>query len=335
MTVGSELDLEVDGARPVAGRRAPRLGHPGHASGCCSFSSSGSPWPVSPWACATSLPVAWRRPTPWRFGLTLLWALVGVVDARRADRVGTACPRTTSSPGWTRSSAMVALTAGRRAETLHADGGARDVATVAALLVTAISFHFLVALPDGRLPRLVPSCAWSSPSTWHHWASGSALAVSPARLLARRRRHQLGHRRRCWPSPHCAPATSASLGHGRERMEWFGIGVTAGRDRRPGGRRCCTCWWVGPGRWVRWPPAPRRWSPWACWPARVGRLAPQPAGSWSRCWRCSASSWWSRPSTSWSSSAWATRPTTTGDKEALALSMVASGVAAVIFVPVR
>ena len=29
--------------------------------------------------------------------------------------------------------------------------GARDVATLAALVVTAISFHFLLALPDGRL----------------------------------------------------------------------------------------------------------------------------------------------------------------------------------------
>ena len=34
---------------------------------------------------------------------------------------------------------------------MHATHAARDVATLAAVFVTAISFHFLLALPDGRL----------------------------------------------------------------------------------------------------------------------------------------------------------------------------------------
>ena len=46
--------------------------------------------------------------------------------------------------------AAVALTAGRLAqgETLHSYGAARSIATIAALLVTAVSFHFLLALPE-------------------------------------------------------------------------------------------------------------------------------------------------------------------------------------------
>ena len=50
--------------------------------------------------------------------------------------------------------AAVALTAGRLAqrETLTPTGAARSVATIAAPLVTAVSFHFLLALPDGQLP---------------------------------------------------------------------------------------------------------------------------------------------------------------------------------------
>ena len=100
-------------------------------------------------------------------------------------------------------------------------------------------------------------------------------------------------------------------------------------------RRCSTSWSVGPGSSVR----SRRQRPCssrsACWPGRAGGWDHTPAGAWCRCSRCSASSSSSRRSTWWSCSAWATRPKTTGDKEVLALSMVASGVAALIFVPVR
>ncbi len=35
---------------------------------------------------------------------------------------------------------------------MHAQSGARDVATLAALVVTAISFHFLLALPERPAP---------------------------------------------------------------------------------------------------------------------------------------------------------------------------------------
>jgi len=85
------------------------------------------------------------------FGLTLAWALVGIVDTRARDRTGT-----TVSPFHLLAAidalvAAVALTAGRKSEVVHASSSARDVATLAAIVVTAVSFHFLLALPDGRL----------------------------------------------------------------------------------------------------------------------------------------------------------------------------------------
>ena len=112
--------------------------------------------------------VGWRAHVPGgmtainavAFLLTIVWALVGLVD--RHDRESTA---TRISPfhllvGLDALVAAVALTAGRLALT-HPDnsgGAARVVATIASLLVTAISFHLLLALPDGRL-------SWNS-TTW-------------------------------------------------------------------------------------------------------------------------------------------------------------------------
>ena len=85
------------------------------------------------------------------FGLTVVWALVGFIDTHARDRSGTKVSAYHVLAGFDALVAMVALTAGRQAETLHSSQAARDVATIAAVLVTAISFHFLLALPDGRL----------------------------------------------------------------------------------------------------------------------------------------------------------------------------------------
>ena len=84
------------------------------------------------------------------FGLTLVWALVGFVDTHARDRAGSKVSPFHLIAAVDALVAMIALTAGRKAELQHASSDARDIATVAALAVTAISFHFLLALPDGR-----------------------------------------------------------------------------------------------------------------------------------------------------------------------------------------
>ena len=85
------------------------------------------------------------------FGLTVVWALVGFVDTHARDRTGSRVSPFHLIAAVDAFVAMIALTAGRQAETVHASVSARDVATIAAVAVTAISFHFLLALPDGRL----------------------------------------------------------------------------------------------------------------------------------------------------------------------------------------
>ena len=221
MTVGSGLDLEVDEVQaqvaPVHARVAPAtvralqflllaLTVAGVALGFQTSTPGGLPPAVA---------VA--------FGLTLIWALVGVIDTRARDRLTTFSPYHVLA-GVDAFVAMVALTLGRRAETLHATGGARDVATVAALLVTAISFHFLVSLPGGRLATsvrrgltvavYVASLGVGIGLVVAHeplsvadgaisWTIAGLLAIAPLRTRY-----------------------ASALGHGRERMEWFGIGVT-------------------------------------------------------------------------------------------------------------
>ena len=82
------------------------------------------------------------------FALVIAWALAGMVLARAADRTAHWLIALGALTG------AVALTAAR----LGAGQGphqqaARVLATLAGPLVIAISFHFLLALPDGRLAR--------------------------------------------------------------------------------------------------------------------------------------------------------------------------------------
>jgi signal transduction histidine kinase len=158
------------------------------------------------------------------FGLTLAWALVGLVDTRARDRGAGAVSPFHLLAGIDAFVAAVALLAGRKAEALHASSGARDLATLSALLVTAISFHFLLALPDGRLHDsarrvaallgYVAALAVALVFVLDHRPfslADGALSWSIAGLLA------------------LAPLRGRyikSIGFHRERMEWFGIGVT-------------------------------------------------------------------------------------------------------------
>ena len=266
------------------------------------------------------------------FGLTVVWSLVGVVDTHARERVESRLSPYHLLAGIDALVAMVALTAGRRAAAVHASGNARDVATVAAVLVTAISFHFLLALPDGRLHDSfrrtgvivvylaaagvgVGFAVARQPFTIVEgaisWTIAGLLAIAPMRARY-----------------------MASAGHDRERMEWFGIGVTLAATFA----LIVTVLHL----LVGWPSALGAVTAGATVLVPLSLLAGE-----------------SRKLAPHASRALVQvlavfgfvvvvsaiylvvvlglghAPNTTGDKEALALSMVASGVAAVIFVPVR
>src|SRR6202044_2662810 len=88
------------------------------------------------------------------FGLAIVWGVTGVVAARFSDRVVVRLDVYATLIGLDALLASVALTVGRLAQNqpTHSYGVERSIATVAALLVTAVSFHVLLGLPDGQLP---------------------------------------------------------------------------------------------------------------------------------------------------------------------------------------
>ena len=226
---------------------------------------------------------------------------------------------------------MVALTAGRQAAA-HASGAARDIATIAAVMVTAISFHVLLALPDGRLRDTLRRSAVGAAyvaalgvavtlNVAHEpftvvdgavsWSIAALLAVGPMRLRY-----------------------ATSIGFHRERMQWFGVGVTlAATVALVATVLHVLIGWPGPlgavvaGGTVLVP---------------LGLLASEnrratPHGS-----RLLVQSLAVLGFVVVVSAIFLVlvlglghAPKTAGDKEVLALAMVASGVAAVIFVPVR
>ena len=152
------------------------------------------------------------------FALVIAWALAGMVLARAADRTA----------HWTIAlgalTGAVALTAAR----LGADHGphqqaARVLATLAGPLVIAISFHFLLALPDGRLAR---------PGRRITAGLGYATAVGTGiGLAAAGQPFPLPAGALIWVlAVLCAlPATRLRYvrtgGRDRERMQWLGTGL--------------------------------------------------------------------------------------------------------------
>jgi signal transduction histidine kinase len=284
--------------------------------------------------------IGWRIPVPGgiapaiavAFCLTLAWSLVGIVDSGARNRTGGKASPFHLLAAVDALVAAIALGAGRKAELMHTSGAARDVATLAALVVTAISFHFLLALPDGRLHdsvrRVVAAVGYvvtivvglvfvldSRPFSLADgaisWAVAGALAIAPMRS------RYIG-----------------SIGHHRERMEWFGIGVSLAATVALGATVLHLL--VG-------------------WPSQLGAVAAGatvlvPLGL------LAAANKRMGPHASRGlvqvlavfgfvvvvSAIYLVvvlglghAPKTTGDKEVLALSMIASGVAALIFVPVR
>jgi signal transduction histidine kinase len=146
------------------------------------------------------------------FALTIAWAAAGLAVARTADR----------AVAW--QIALGALT-GAVALTAARLGGppGRAVATIAASLVIAISFHFLLALPDGRLARpgrrIVVGLGYASAAGT---GIGLAIAGQPLPLMAGALIWSL--------AVLCAlPATRLrylrAAGHDKERMQWLGTGL--------------------------------------------------------------------------------------------------------------
>jgi signal transduction histidine kinase len=153
------------------------------------------------------------------FGLVLAAALSGAVTARAREL----------TPQWQVAfaslAASVALTAARIANEGHGGGhqAARAVATVALPLVIAISFHLMLALPDGRLgnrARRVSAGAGYAAAA----GAGLVLAITRQPLSA-------GAAALAWAlAVACAlPAARlrylASAGRDRERMQWIAVGT--------------------------------------------------------------------------------------------------------------
>jgi signal transduction histidine kinase len=150
------------------------------------------------------------------FALAIAWALAGLVATRTADRAVAWQIALGALTG------AVALTAAR----LGASGpqqAARVVATVAASLVIAISFHFLIALPDGRLGRpgrrILAVLAYASAVGT---GIGLAMAGQAFPLVAGALIWLL--------AVLCAlPATRLrylrAAGRDRERLQWLGTGL--------------------------------------------------------------------------------------------------------------
>ena len=266
------------------------------------------------------------------FGLTVVWALVGFVDTHARDRTGSKVSPFHLIAAVDAFVAMIALTMGRQAETVHTSTGAHDVATVAAVAVTAISFHFLLALPDGRLHD-----SFRRTTVRHRLPRrarcGDRAEHQPPALHGRGQRHQLGHRRGVGDRT-LRVRYIASIGYLRDRMEWFGIGVTlAATVALVATVLHLLVGWPGPlgagrggshGARSHSGSSPARARGWT---ARKPGVGPGPGGV--RVRRGGVGDLSRRRARARHA------PKTTGDKEALALAMVASGVAALIFVPVR
>jgi hypothetical protein len=146
------------------------------------------------------------------FALAIAWAAAGLAVARTADRAVAWQIELGALTG------AVALTAAR----LGGPHG-QAVATIAASLVIAISFHFLLALPDGRLARpgrrIVVGLGYASAAGT---GIGLAIAGQPLPLMAGALIWSL--------AVLCAlPATRLrylkAAGHDKERMQWLGTGL--------------------------------------------------------------------------------------------------------------
>jgi signal transduction histidine kinase len=157
-------------------------------------------------------------------GLVLVAAACGAVGARAAER----------TPQWQVAlgslAGAIALAAARIAG--PASGGertlARAVVTVAVLLVIAISFHLMLALPDGRLGSRARRAAAGA---GYAVAGGAGLALAAARhpLPAAAVVLAWGLAVAC-ALPAARLRYLAAAGRDRERMQWIATGTVVAAD---------------------------------------------------------------------------------------------------------
>ena len=267
------------------------------------------------------------------FGLTLAWALVGIVDTGARERERTKAITVPSARRDRRPGGRRRAGGGPQGRVCCTrSSGARDVATLAALVVTAISFHFLLALPDGRLHDsgrrvlavggYVVAIAVGLVFVLDHrpfsLADGAISWVDRGRPGDRSDAQPLHRIHR--PPPRADGVVrhrGLPRGHGRARGDRApspGGLAGAARRRRCGGNGARPARTVGRGE--------QEWGP------HASRGLVQVLAVFGFVVVVSAIYLVVVLGLGHA-------PKTTGDKEVLALSMIASGVAALIFVPVR
>ena len=105
------------------------------------------------------VPGSWPATDRVAFGLAIAWALAGIAGPVPGRTSGQPARRPLGLGLLAALGGLIAATALTAARIAAQDGSAdqhqtaRAVATLAAPLVIAVSFHFLLALPDGRLVR--------------------------------------------------------------------------------------------------------------------------------------------------------------------------------------
>jgi signal transduction histidine kinase len=159
------------------------------------------------------------------FALTLVWGVTGMVAARFSDRASARIDVYSLLIAVDSLLAAVALTIGRLAqnESVHSYGAAPAVATIAALLVTAVSFHFLLALPNGQLPGSVRQTAVVVVYV-AALAAGLALVIDKQTLSPLEGGISWSIAAVCALAPARLRYANA-VGHDRERVQWFAVGT--------------------------------------------------------------------------------------------------------------
>jgi len=172
------------------------------------------------------VPGGWPAADAVAFALAITWALAGIAGPVAAHH---RAPGQLSLGLLAALGALAAATALTAARIAAHDGTAdrhqtaRVVATLAAPLVIAISFHFLLALPDGRLVRsgrrvLAVLGYVSAVGT----GAGLAIVHQPFGVIAGAF---------VWPLALLCALPAARMryvrtaGHDRERMQWLGTGL--------------------------------------------------------------------------------------------------------------
>ncbi len=164
------------------------------------------------------------------FGLAMVWALAGLLGIARHRRA----PDQLVTPYLLISVdalvAAIALTAGRIADvgTGGHHSAARLIATLAGPLVTAISFHLLLSLPDGRL---VGTARRTAVAVVYAGAVGTGVALAvtgrPFSLLAGALSWVIAT---LMALPAMRSRHLASSGRDRDRLQWLAIGAVLAAD---------------------------------------------------------------------------------------------------------